>query len=136
MDIHEIRRRNLDRLIEEDFAGNRAELSRKMEKNNTILGRFFIEGEHARNIGGAVAREIEEAAGRPSGWMDMEHLDPDLLGAVIEEVDTLIDSQDFEADGKARARLYIAAYEASKERGKVQLKQARAILISLTRGKR
>ncbi len=136
MDIHEIRRRNLDRIIEEDFGGNRSELARAMGKHENSLGRFFTESDHARNVGGAVAREIEHAAKRPEGWMDTEHLDAELLGSVIDSVDQLLDDQDFEADGKLRARLYIAAYEDSKEKGKVQLKQARAILIDLTRRKR
>ncbi len=90
---------------------------------------------HRQGLVGA-EREIEHAAKRPAGWMDTEHLDAELLGSVIESVDQLLDDQDFEADGKLRARLYIAAYEDSKEKGKVQLKQARAILIDLTRRKR
>ncbi|GEM_PF-5468793 len=136
MDIYEIRRRNLDRIIEEDFGANRSELARAMGKHENSLGRFFTESDYARNIGSAVAREIEQAAKRPEGWMDTEHLDAELLGSVIESVDQLLDDQDFEADGRLRARLYIAAFEDSKEKGKVQLKQAKAILIDLTKRKR
>lgn len=75
MDIHEIRRRNLRKIIEEQFDGSAAELTRQVDIDPSYISRIFIikKSQHRRNIGNKIARKIEKACGKPHGWMDQPH---------------------------------------------------------------
>lgn len=75
VDIYEIRRANLRRLVEEHAAGS---LSRFVETTlgglTSYKGLQRVTGPKAkRNLGSATARQIEARLQLPSGWMDQDH---------------------------------------------------------------
>lgn len=71
MNIHETRRQNLQIIIDQDFDGNAAALARALGDQPSSIYRYFNEKESGRNIGAAKARDIEKAANRPAGFLDM-----------------------------------------------------------------
>lgn len=82
MEISQIRRHNLRRIIDEEFDGNLAEFSRFIGKDPSYISRYFSNKNQMRNIGSTTARAIEQRLKRPHGWLDQAH------GAVREESDT------------------------------------------------
>ena len=76
MDINEIRRINLQTVIDEHFNGVSRQLALALELNPSHISRLYTENEnHRRNMGPKLARRIEEAANLPDGWMDQSHTD-------------------------------------------------------------
>lgn len=70
MDIYTIRRENL-RACAESVGGQTA-LAEKLEKSTAQVS-HLIGKNPARNIGRAIAREVEQVFGLPFGWMDHPH---------------------------------------------------------------
>lgn len=76
MNLRETRRANLELLIADVFLGRAIELARRIGRSESQVsqwrmserkdGRFFGIGEHS-------ARRIEQASGKPQGWMDVPH---------------------------------------------------------------
>lgn len=66
----EIRRDNARRLAEE--VGQPADLARRLGMSDSQMGQL-IGRNPVRNIGPRVARRMEEACGKPEGWLDVEH---------------------------------------------------------------
>lgn len=67
MDISEIRRNRLSKLIEEKFANRQAEFIKKTNINQGELS-AILRGK--KSFGEKKARKLEEAAGLPNGWFD------------------------------------------------------------------
>ena len=131
MIIDAIRLRNLQRIIDEDFKGKRGELARAVGKAETQIGRFFFAGKNHRNIGKSIAREIEVAAGKPEGWLDIEHIDTDILAQAIVGIDALLAKVQFEVKPPQRAKLIAIAYEESMRVGELQLNPLKGIIEML-----
>jgi hypothetical protein len=68
----EIRADNLRKLIKEDFAGVTNKLAKQMGLAHIVLSRLIVESPK-RFIGDQLARDIEAAAGKPTGWLDNPH---------------------------------------------------------------
>lgn len=68
MDAYETRRTNARRLASE--VGGQAKFAVKLGKSLSMVGQW-IGDKPARNIGPTAARDIEEAFGKPHGWLDM-----------------------------------------------------------------
>jgi SOS-response transcriptional repressor LexA len=70
VDAHQIRKNNLKTL--EKWAGGRAELARRAGVNKDYLTQIASDNIR-RNMGSAIARKLEKAAGKKRGWMDTDH---------------------------------------------------------------
>lgn len=129
--IDEIRLRNLERILEENYGGGRGSRSRLAEDLGvalTTISRYFLSGKYHGNISSDMARRIEKIAGRPEGWMDQEHVDTELLAETIVAVDELVNKLRFKMDAKRRAKLIAIAYEESLAAGKLEMTQIRVIV--------
>jgi SOS-response transcriptional repressor LexA len=74
MRVEDIRRHNLIWLIEQQFQGVDVNLARALGIQPSQISRLFSSNPtHRRNIGRALAENIEEAAGKTNGWMDLVH---------------------------------------------------------------
>ena len=91
MDIFNLRRLNLQLLIDVDFNGNQARLSEKTDIKAPQINRWLsTTARDKRNITEKSARNIEKRCDKPAGWMDVGHkhraIKPDLppyLGRVL-----------------------------------------------------
>jgi hypothetical protein len=128
MIIEEIRRQNLRRILEEDFGGSQAELARKIGKKDSAISRVFMDGKNRRNIGAKFARTIETAAGKPKGWLDVEHIDPEMLAKATVAVDEMLAKLRFKVDPLRRAKLIAIAYEDSMIDKELKLHQVKLII--------
>lgn len=66
----EIRRENARLLAHE--VGQPADLARRLGMSDSQMGQL-IGRNPVRNIGPRMARRLEEACGKPEGWLDVEH---------------------------------------------------------------
>jgi len=75
MDIKQIRQRNLIAILDEKFDGKPAELSRALgQTTSSQISRYLsTKPDTYRPIGDNMARQIETAANKPSGWLDRLH---------------------------------------------------------------
>ena len=69
----EIRRENLARVIEQVYGGVGLRLAEALKVSNTQVNRVMSESSSRRDMGDKMARDIEEVAGLPRGWMDHQH---------------------------------------------------------------
>lgn len=71
--IADVRRRNLVRLIERDFGGNRSEIARTYDSENPKPQYFsdLVRPMSGKSFGEKVARKIEERTGLKSGQLDI-----------------------------------------------------------------
>lgn len=74
--LRDIRRENLHHLTFE--AGGQKALADKLGKDKNQVYQWGLPADNpaSRNISDRTARAIEEALGKPRGWMDHEYLDP------------------------------------------------------------
>jgi hypothetical protein len=72
MDLPEIRRQRLRKLIDERYSGVDARLAAKIERQPAQVARLFMTNKHKRDIGEKLARHIERANALPAGWLDAE----------------------------------------------------------------
>lgn len=95
MDIKEIRLKNLTYVLEKHFDGVKARLARRMNIPPNNLSRYFADNpQHRRNIGDETARMIEDAIGKPKGWMDHPHNPEDeKLEVICEEIKDFSDRE-------------------------------------------
>lgn len=71
--ISEVRRANLRALISEKYEGNRSSFSRATKKNVNLINLVLSNNpDHRRNIGERLARDLEQAVGLPTGWLDID----------------------------------------------------------------
>ncbi len=70
MNISEIRKSNVKRIIDIDFDGNVAAFSKSIGKQESQIHRIFNNGPHGRNIGSSLARTIENKLGKPKDSLD------------------------------------------------------------------
>lgn len=72
--ISDIRRANLLALIEDKYEGNRSAFSRATGKNVNLINLVLTANpDFRRNIGERLARDLEELASLPKGWLDLTH---------------------------------------------------------------
>ncbi len=71
--IDEIRRANLEMVIEREYGGVSLRLAEAMGIPQTQITRCTSNAASRRNVGDKLARDIERAAGLPVGWMDCVH---------------------------------------------------------------
>lgn len=74
MDIFEIRRNRLEKLIHDDFGGNQAAFSRFTHLKPSQVNRWLSKNaETIPSITEVSAREIERKCNKPQGWMDSDN---------------------------------------------------------------
>ncbi|POP42533.1 transcriptional regulator [Superficieibacter electus] len=79
--IHEIRRQNLNDLIDRDFDGVQTRLAERMDTQANLVNRWAL---GKKIIGDQVSRKIEVASNKPRNWLDIDHtlhhvdFDPDV----------------------------------------------------------
>lgn len=79
--IADVHRSNIALLIQQEADsasgphGAQARLARKLNKAPAQLRQWLLEpgSKNYRGIGGELAREIEQACGLPTGWLDVDH---------------------------------------------------------------
>lgn len=81
MNIHEIRRNNLAKLIEEQFGGKQSRLADKIDRQRGYVSRLL---KGTKNIGEDFARHVEESVGLPRGTLDYVMVHDIWLGEVNE----------------------------------------------------
>lgn len=86
--VKEIRRSNLQYIIDSRFQGVVNRLSTACQLHNTQVARVLASGKSRRDMGDKMARLIEETVGLSPGWLDQEHAATDDLGAKIALLDT------------------------------------------------
>ena len=91
MDIFELRRLNLQLLIDVDFNGNQASMSEKTGIKTPQINRWLsTTAKEKRKITETSARSIEASCGKPSGWMDHENSAGDAGHAKTEDEQTIL----------------------------------------------
>ncbi len=70
MDIYEIRKSNLSRLIKEQFEGTQRRLADAIDRQPDYISRVL---KGTKNVGEKLAREIEQTLGLSVGWLDTLH---------------------------------------------------------------
>jgi len=75
MDIKQIREKNLIAILNEQYGGEPASLSKALgQTTSSQISRYISNKPNTfRPIGDNMARQIETAAGKPSGWLDRIH---------------------------------------------------------------
>lgn len=81
MDIYEIRRRNLQALLNDRFGGKKARLADAIDRQSSYISRCLSTGAHRKRIGEDFARHTEESLGLDKGWLDQ----PEPISASINE---------------------------------------------------
>ncbi len=72
MEIHEIRRRNLQAITDYHFEGVRSKLADRMGWHRQRASQL-LSWNHTKGMGYVVARNIEKEFDLPRGWMDLTH---------------------------------------------------------------
>lgn len=90
---HDIRLRNLKKLIDKDFDGKAGRLADAIGVKRPQIYRLFSEADSSRNIGEDQARSIEEKLRLPIGWLDQDEttlsLDATVPAPVVEALNDL-----------------------------------------------
>lgn len=74
MDIYKIRRENLLEILNSQFEGKIGLLASRMNKDHSQISRLVKpHGGKPENVGPGIARQIENVAGKPEGWLDRFH---------------------------------------------------------------
>ena len=72
LDVRDVRRANIRRLVLERFEGKRAGFARAVGAREAHINNVFSRlPEHRRNVGEKAARRYEEQLGLPCGWLDV-----------------------------------------------------------------
>lgn len=71
--VSDIRRQNLSALVAQE--GSQVAVAAKLGKDKNQIYQWLLDPstEGARNVGPRSARQIEQAFGKPDGWLDHEH---------------------------------------------------------------
>ncbi len=119
--IDQVRRQRLAALVEE--AGGQSALAAKIGKDKNQIYQWLADTSEAqsRNIGTRSARAVEEAMGRPEGWLDRDDAlgaesqlrrpDPAILAQTQEFLDTAYAFQGKRFEMARDADLFADAYE-------------------------
>jgi SOS-response transcriptional repressor LexA len=83
MDIYAVRSANLRLAIRVRFDGNQARFATVIERSPTYVHRLLLppDDKHAKNLGEALARQIETKLGLPARWLDDPHQTLDDIGS-------------------------------------------------------
>jgi SOS-response transcriptional repressor LexA len=83
MDIYAVRTANLRLAIRVRFDGNRARFATVIGRSPTYVHRLLLppDDKHAKNLGEALARQIESKVGLPARWLDDPHQTLDDISA-------------------------------------------------------
>ena len=68
--IQDIRRQNINDIIDRDFNGVQTRLAEKLGTQANLVNRW---ARGQKVVGDTVARKIEKAANKPSNWLDVDH---------------------------------------------------------------
>ncbi|MGH8579121.1 MAG: LexA family protein [Gammaproteobacteria bacterium] len=91
MDVHQIRIKNLQWLLKCHYRGRQSGLAKALGRKASIIWRLFsTDPGHRRNLGSALAREIERTLGYPQGWMDQVHVLEELSGELTAQAEASI----------------------------------------------
>ena len=85
--IHEIRRHNLQYLINSRFRGVKNRLATHAGVTHMQIARIFHEGTARRNLGDRLSRKIEQACDLEHGWLDQDRANADSLVTRIKLLD-------------------------------------------------
>lgn len=77
MDINEIRKENILKIIDERFNGKKSSFAKAIKKPESQVYRIFNTGVNGRNISTSSAREIENELGLSHGLLDLSPPDSD-----------------------------------------------------------
>ena len=86
MDIADIRRENLRRLIQERFHGKQRALADAIGREPSYISRCFSE-KNRKRIGEDFARMVESKLGLPSLWMDTTEHESAVVGTISKRAD-------------------------------------------------
>lgn len=135
MDIQEIRRKNLENLLEgfhtiREFA----------DATGSAPAHISQMKNGVRVMGTAVARRIEHAMGKPRGWMDQSHLEDetpeDYISDEAKDLAKVFATQPAENLNKLRALLVAAGIEVELPDNVIPLPPRDALVITDPREKR
>lgn len=87
MDMHQIRLLNLESLIKKQ--GSAAKIASLIGSSPTVLSVIRSDKHPDKNMGGGMARRIEDALSLPHGWMDRLHDEP----AETEKTSPIVNNQ-------------------------------------------
>lgn len=73
IETNEIRRLNLQYVIDKNFNGVKLKLAQALEVEGTSVSRWFSKSKQRRTISGDSARHIESVVGYERGWLDVPH---------------------------------------------------------------
>ena len=68
--IHDVRRENLNDVIDREFNGVQSRLAERMVTQPNLINRW---ANGKKIIGDQSARKIEKAANKPTNWLDIDH---------------------------------------------------------------
>lgn len=121
MDIAEIRRKNLNYLIQTEYDGIARQFGLDAGLDPSYVSRLFTDKPASRRtVGSKLARKIEIAIGKPKGWLDRpqwvtEQDNDTLLVNIIQAVEN--STKDVELAPEKKAELIASLYNAiSKKR--------------------
>ena len=115
MDIDEIRRRNLAFIVQTQYGGVDRQFGLDVGLSASYVSRIFSKNATSkRAVGSKLARRIEKAMRKPSGWLDTpqwEAAKPDdnrLLVSIIQSVEN--STKDIELDDNSKAELIASLF--------------------------
>ena len=73
METDEVRRLNVQYVIDENYEGVKLKLAQALEIEGTSVSRWFSKGKQRRAISVDSARRIESVSGYDRGWLDVPH---------------------------------------------------------------
>ena len=113
MNINDIRRRNLRRLLEQ--YKSMAEFADKVDKDPSYLSQI-IGKNPTKGIGSKIARSIEKSLEKPDGWLDREHAvqahnpNTDILSIVIEATEEALQEENIQLSATKKSEVISLLY--------------------------
>lgn len=118
MNISEIRLKNLTKIIDEKFRGVRADLARAINVAPNNISRYYASSARdKRSISDDTAIAIEDAIGKPRGWMSQEHDLSPLIERAISALQMLPEDaqEDFLVSIESRAQRELQRAQQKKD---------------------
>lgn len=134
--IEEIRRARLAHLVQEIGEGNQSAFARRINKDRRLVSLWLAAPGRpgAKQIGSKVAREIERACHKPTGWMDRSDdeatppavsqsvtLDPEIMAMAEAGVQTIEELNGSRMSPAVRGRELVRMYTIMQARGSTPL---------------
>ena len=125
--IHEIRRRQLQRLVQQRFHGVQAAFATEIQRQADIVS-GLLRGK--RNLGETLARTIEAKVHLPAGWLDQDGLELPrqvLAGMRVQEATSTAYAIQPPTDQEVRGELLVALTDGLM-RGAIDAADAKILL--------